>query len=318
MGKWAKIAVIGAVPVIGLGGLAAVPGTASALPHAAALTGLTTNVATTAHCWSTRNPTLAKKLSSDIYAASRKAAGSISIAVYDRKRGISCYINSGKHYDSASTIKATVLAAVLRRAQEQHRGLTAWEKSQAVPMITRSDNDATTRLWKSLGMTRVRNFLKLAGMTHTTLNSGGAWGLTQETAYDELKLLKLLTTHGSVLTDASLAYELKLMNQVISSQRWGTPAGHPSGIVVHVKNGWLPRSTHAWRVHSLGTFTGRGQDYQMAILTWGDSTMSKGIASIERVARVVHRDLNPGATFAAERTLLAPPIDQTPDEPQIP
>ncbi len=312
MRTWMKIVMAGAVPVVGLGGLALVPGSARAE------LGLTASAATTSHCWSTRNPAIAKKLSSDVYTASRKAAGSISIAVYDRKRGITCYINSGKHYDSASTIKATVLAAVLRRAQEQHRGLTAWEKAQAVPMITRSDNDSTTRLWKSLGMKRVRDFLKLAGMTHTTLNPGGAWGLTQETAYDELTLLKLLTTHGTVLTDASRAYELSLMHQVIPSQRWGTPAGRPSGIVFHVKNGWLPRSTHAWRVHSLGTFTGRGQDYQMAILTWGDSTMSAGISSIERVARVVHRDLNPGASFSAERSLLQAPYDQSPDEPQIP
>ncbi|WP_078858636.1 hypothetical protein [Streptomyces sp. NRRL F-2799] len=32
------------------------------------------------------------------------------------------------------------------------------------------------------------------------------------------------------------------------------PAGAPSTVAVHVKNGWLQRSTHGWRVHSLGTF----------------------------------------------------------------
>ena len=158
-------------------------------------------------------------------------------------------------------------------------------------MITKSDNDATTKLWKQLGMTKIKGFLTAAGMTQTKPGANGYWGLTQITVTDEQKLLKLVTAKNTVLSDNSRAYILKLMGQVISSQRWGTPYGAGSGIAVHVKNGWLQRSTHGWRVHSVGTFKGGGHDYTITVLTHGNSTMNYGITTIQGVAKAVHRDL---------------------------
>ncbi len=96
-------------------------------------------------------------------------------------------------------------------------------------------------------------------MDQTRLGDDGYWGLTQVTAHDEMLLLKLLTRPNSVLTAASRAYQLGLMARVISSQRWGTPAGAPAGVGVHVKNGWLPESS-GWHVNSIGAFTGKGQE----------------------------------------------------------
>jgi hypothetical protein len=81
------------------------------------------------------------------------------------------------------------------------------------------------------------------------------------------------------------------MGEVISSQRWGTPYGAPSDVLVHVKNGWLQRATHGWRVHSVGTFKGGGHDYVMTVLTHGNSTMNYGITTIQGVAKVIHKDL---------------------------
>ena len=76
-------------------------------------------------------------------------------------------------------------------------------------------------------------------MSHTVLDDA-AWGLSQLTAQDELTLLTLLTTHGSVLSDTSRGYVLWLMSKVIPSQRWGVPDGAPADVTVSVKNGWLP------------------------------------------------------------------------------
>lgn len=321
---WTRVAMIAAVPALGLGGLAVLQGNAfsQSKQGPAVLTAAEAQSKQAGVCWygSSSEATLAKKLSNDIQAAARQAAGSISVSVYDRTRGISCFVNSHKRYDSASTVKATILAALLRK-RGGPSGLSSYEKSQAKLMITQSDNNAASYLWGQVGPTSFQHFLNLAGMSQTVPGPGGYWGLTQETAYDELKLLKTLTASNSVLSDRSRAYELSLMNQVVSWQRWGTPAGTPSGITWHVKNGWLPRSTHQWRVHSIGSFNGRGNDYMMAILTQDDSTMQAGIDSIERVARVVHRDLNPGHTMA-ERSAVVPreQIPQTPDEliPNLP
>lgn len=234
---------------------------------------------------------LAKGLTADITAAMKGRRSTISVAVYDRTTGTTCTYRGGAAYDSASVVKATVLAALLRQAQEADRVLTSREKKLATAMITKSDNDATTTLWKQVKVKGVQRFLDLAKMTHTTPGSNGYWGLTQITADDELRLLKLLTSANSVLTKGSRVYELGLMNKVISSQRWGVPAGAPSSATVHVKNGWLSRATHRWRVHSIGAFTGKGHDYGIVVLTHENSTMDYGIATIQRVARAIHADL---------------------------
>ena len=235
---------------------------------------------------------IAPNLARDITAALGGRHGTVAVALYDRTTGTSCTRDAGRRFDSASAVKVTVLGALLRQAQEVGRALTSREVSLTTAMITRSDNDATTALWKQLGVSRIRHFLSLAGMTQTTPGADGYWGLTQITARDELKLMALLTSGNSVLGPSARSYALGLMNKVVSSQRWGVPAGTPSGVTVHVKNGWLPRATHGWRVHSVGAFTGGGRDYAIVVLTQDDSTMDYGIGTIEAVARVVHRDLD--------------------------
>ncbi|WP_344829328.1 serine hydrolase [Actinocorallia longicatena] len=248
-------------------------------------------------CTSEISPKIAKRLSGEIRSALRGRSGTISVALYDRERHLSCWVGASRRYDSASTVKVTIVAALLRSAQK--RGLTAREKSLARAAITRSDNNATSALWSQLGRARIQRLLDLAGMKSTRLGPGGLWGLTQITAHDELRLLMLLTRKDTakykekVLTARSRRYLLGLMHSVTPSQRWGTPAGVPKGVSVHVKNGWLPRRTHGWRVHSLGTFDGRKRDYMLVVLTHGNSSMSYGIRSIERVAHAAHSALNP-------------------------
>ncbi|MBO2461402.1 serine hydrolase [Actinomadura sp. LCR2-06] len=241
---------------------------------------------------------LARRLGRRITAALKGRTGTESVAVYDRRRGVRCGVLAGRHYDSASVVKATILAALLWKTAGEHRALTASEDALATRMITRSDNRAASALWRSVGRARFARFLKRAGMTHTTLDPAGRWGLTRITAADEITLLRRLTEHGTLLTGRARAYELGLMHRVIASQRWGTTAGTPAGTTWHVKNGWLPRHGKDWRVHSIGAFTGRGGDYLIVVLTQGTPTMAYGVGTIERVARAVHGDLAPGTRVA--------------------
>ncbi|KOV59264.1 serine hydrolase [Streptomyces sp. MMG1121] len=236
---------------------------------------------------------LAAKLQKDITAALAGRKGTVAVGLYDRSTSTTCTLRATSAYDSASTVKVTVLATLLWDAKKHNRYLTSTEQKLTTAMITQSDNDATSKLWKQLGMTKIKGFLSAAGMTKTVPGTGGYWGLTQENVTDEQKLLKLVTAKNSVLSDNSRAYILKLMGQVIPSQRWGTPAGAPSGVSVHVKNGWLQRSTHGWRVHSLGTFNGAGHDYMMSVLTQDNSTMDYGVTTIQNVAKAIHKDLVP-------------------------
>jgi hypothetical protein len=267
-------------------------------------------------CQSRTHPVLAARLSSRILAALRGRSSAVGLTVDDRVTRITCTLHPHWHMDSASVVKVTILSALLRKLQEQHRTLTAQQQKLATEMITMSDNNAASTLWAETGHVSLQHFLNLAGMRETQLDPDGFWGLTQITAHDELTLLKLLTSRNTVLTAASCSYVLNLMARVIPSQRWGVPAGAPTTVTVHVKNGWLPQPTHGWRIHSIGSFSGHGRDYMIVVLTWNNPTMTYGVNTVQAVAEVINRALNPGATSVIPPTKPYPSWG-TPDE-QIP
>ncbi|OIJ65713.1 serine hydrolase [Streptomyces mangrovisoli] len=283
MTHWNSLRARGLAAAVGAGVL--IPLVAAAAPASAA---------TAVSCSSSTHAALAAKLQKDIATAVSGRSGTIAVGLYDRTTKTTCTLRATTSFDSASTVKVTVLATLLWDAKKHNRYLTSTETTLAKAMITQSDNDATSKLWKQLGVTKIKGFLAAAGMTKTVPGSNNYWGLTQINVTDEQKLLKLVTAKNTVLSDNARAYILKLMNQVVSSQRWGTPYGAPSNATVHVKNGWLQRSTNGWRVHSLGTFSGHGHDYMMTVLTHGNSSMSYGITTIQNVAKVIHKDLVAG------------------------
>jgi beta-lactamase class A len=257
---------------------------------------------------------VAATLSAGIAGALRGRRGDHAVAVYDPMAGISCQADGGLHFDSASIVKAVILAALLRWHQQAGTPLSPWEKHEATLMIIQSDNDAATDLWNEVGLRRLRRFLSLAAMDETELDPYGYWGLTQATAHDEMVLLQLLTRPNRVLSAASRSYELGLMARVIPGQRWGTPAGAPAGVTVHVKNGWLPDGT-GWHVNSIGAFTRKRDYYLIAVLTDDNPTEQYGIDTIEDVARLVHRELGKARTTGAR---LAASLTQRTAAPTAP
>jgi hypothetical protein len=257
-------------------------------------------------CTSRAHPFLAARLASGIRAALRGRSSTVALRLYDKSEDMGCSLNTTMHFDSASVVKVTILGALLRIAMNQHRHLTGAEVALATRMITQSDNNAASALWNQVGHARLQNFLNLANMGETQLGPTGYWGLTQITAHDESLLLGLLEYPNRVLDTPSRNFALGLMARVIPSQRWGVPAGAPTSLSVHVKNGWLPLATHGWRIHSIGLFTGHNRGYSIAVLTDDNPSMAYGIDTIERVAEVIHRQLNP---VAAE---VIPPSTQSP------
>jgi beta-lactamase class A len=251
----------------------------------------------------TKYASLATKLSKDLADAIRGRSGYVAIRVEDVRTGVECRYNEGHRSHSASVVKATILAALLYWRQNTHTSLTSTEKHDATLMIEYSDNNAATYLWNDVGHTRLNQFIKAATMTETELNSDGYWGLSEITARDELQLMRLLTEHNSVLTDSSRTYELNLMNHVVSYERWGVPAGAPSGLTVYVKNGWL-NDPVLWVINSIGAIEGHGRNYKMAILTYNNPSEQYGINTVQAIAEAANHDLNAGLPAAG--TPLAP------------
>src|SRR5690349_16705013 len=164
-----------------------VPAAAGASPAAAAVA-----------CSSKSHPAVAAAMARDIQAARRGRSSTVAVWVDDPGAGITCSLSGSSHFDSASIVKVTILAAVLRKALDQHRYLTSTEAAQLRAMITRSDNNAASALWARLGHSYLQHFLNLAGMKQTVLGPGGYWGLTQVTAHDETLLLAAaVRQHGA-------------------------------------------------------------------------------------------------------------------------
>lgn len=227
----------------------------------------------------------------------------IGLEETDTKSGITCTYHASTHFYAASAIKATILGALLRKAQEQNRSLTKNEKRLAWLMITQSNNDAATALWNDVGFSHMQHFLNLCKMSQTKLNQ--AWGLSLLTAHDETLLLAVLDGPNRILNLNSRVYAQYLMSHVISSQRWGVPAGAPETVVVHVKNGWLPYPvSNNWEINSIGFFTSKNprRVYTIVMLTHANPTMAYGITTIEDAAMVIHKKLNPATTDVIGRS----------------
>jgi beta-lactamase family protein len=271
-------------------------------------------------CQSSTHRALAAKMSSDILKAVADRRGEtpvVAVRADDPALDMSCSLHGRRHFDSASVIKTIILAALERKKHAEHGWLTRRERALARLMITESDNNAATALWNDVGMRQLQRFLDLAGMGRTKLNV--AWGLTRITADDETILLDHLLLPNPVLTLKARNYELRLMAQVIPSQRWGVTAGAPTSYTAHVKNGWapLPDISSPWWINSTGCFTRGGKYYTMVVLTEGNADMTIGVQTIEHVAHRINRDLNPGAKAVVPYSKPSPSWAR-PDEPVPP
>lgn len=207
--------------------------------------------------------------------------GRVSIALYDRKTGAGLAVGT-RRFRTASIVKVDILAALLLADDT----LTATQKALATKMITVSDNDAASRLFRTVGGVSGLNKANAKfGMKETKANA--AWGVTTTTAADQVRLLRTITTPDGPLSTAATTYLLGLMGKVVESQRWGVPAAAPTGATgVWVKNGWVPVSADGgrWVVNSIGRIAEGEHDWLMAVLSDHHTTQEKGIEIVEAAA----------------------------------
>jgi beta-lactamase class A len=209
----------------------------------------------------------------------------VSVAVLDVGSGLSAGYGSGV-FDTASIVKVDILAALLLRAQDEGRRLTAREEAYAAVMIGSSDNDAATALWNAIGGADGLDAANARfGLTDTVGGEGGLWGLTRTTAADQLTLLRQVFGDDSRLDEVSRRYVQGLMGEIAAGQRWGVSAA-ADGTAWALKNGWLPRSTTGlWVVNSIGRVTVGGRDLLVAVVSDGNAAQAAGIRLVEAAAR---------------------------------
>src|SRR4051812_14814813 len=160
--------------------------------------------------------------------------GLVTVAVHDYVAKKDYVVASTRTAWTASLVKLEILQALLH----QRKGhLTSSQQAQAKTMIENSDNDAADDLWEDIGYGRgLDAFSKLVGLTATHSDPKGRWGRTITGAQDQIKLIQLLETRGTILSDDARNYVKTLMHRVESDQRWGGCAHHPSDAWTMNKN----------------------------------------------------------------------------------
>jgi hypothetical protein len=230
-----------------------------------------------------------RELASALRPVVARDQGHISVGVIDASNGAEALYDSGRHFQTASIVKADILAALLLRSQRAGISLTDQQAELAVPMIEDSDDEAASDLWQMVGAgPEIASANARLGLSHTVAGPAGYWGLTSTTVADQLRLLTDLTSATSPLTAASRDYELGLMEDVTPSQQWGVSAAASRDTTFAIKDGWLP-DPDLWVINSIGIVTHDGHRLLIAILSNDQPSEASGIAADSAAAAAAAR-----------------------------
>ncbi|MCW2798823.1 MAG: hypothetical protein JWQ70_295 [Aeromicrobium sp.] len=209
-----------------------------------------------------------------------------SVAALDLTTGESVSSGTGA-FDTASIVKVDILAALLYQAEQDGRTLTTSEKALATAMIEHSDNTAATTLFNEVGgKSGLEAVNKVFGLTGTVIGSDGNWGLTQTTAGDQIRLLRIALGDRTVLTTSSKAYVAALMSNVEADQNFGVSAAADDSEDTALKVGYLQRSqTGLWDVTSIGRIESGGHTYLVAVLSGSNASFASGVQLVDDAAQ---------------------------------
>lgn len=139
-------------------------------------------------------------------------------------------------FSSASSSKALLMAAELRRLRRGRETLDPTTRTLLRAMITWSDNAAADAIYARVGDHGLAAVARDAGMIGFT-PIPGFWGGAQVTAAD---LARFYIRLGRNLRGPGRPFARRLLAQVISDQRWGLPVGAGPRWRIWFKGGWRP------------------------------------------------------------------------------
>jgi hypothetical protein len=215
------------------------------------------------------------------YAETR--AGVESFVVRDEHRGRHSY-RGRRIVHSASVLKAMLLVAYLRRPSVRRRALTDDDRALLRPMIRRSDNATASRIVSLLGAGPLDDLAMRAGMDHFRLRS--PWGHSEITARGQSRFFRRI---DDLMPRRHREYGMRLLNRIVSSQRWGIPPVKPEGWRIYFKGGWGDGSGVV--THQVALLTRGERRVSLAILTTGNPSHDYGTATIRGIAKRLLRGL---------------------------
>lgn len=211
----------------------------------------------------------------------------------DRSRGIQCQEHGKRPMLAASTLKVAMVTTLGMQRAAKGGGLTAADKALATAAIRYSDNDAADRLWALIGEGKgLQRAARTLGLTGVKPEFSPWWGRTEVSPLSQVQLLQSLRNADgdSPIPEATRAFVLRNMAQVVDGQRWGISAGLPPDATFINKNGWIEWHG-SWKVNSIGIVTVPSGAYELAVFSDGDQTYGEGLDYVEGVAKAVNRAL---------------------------
>ena len=213
------------------------------------------------------------------YAAQRPGTVAFAVRTEDRFWGV----GEDRAFPSASVLKAMLLVAYTRSARD--RPLRADERRLLAPMVRWSDDDAASEIFVRVGPAGLNRLARTAGMTRFR-PAAPIWGLSQITARDQTRFFLRIDT---LLPPRHRAYGLRLLRQIVASQRWGIGRLDLPDWRVYFKGGWGSGSGAV--DHQVALLTRGDERFSVAVLTAGNGSHATGKATLEGVFRRLLSDL---------------------------
>jgi hypothetical protein len=248
----------------------------------------TTTTTTTPPVRNRQNPFSAPALAGYL----KHRTNTVTAAVYDVKSGVTYTYHNGIRERTASMVKIDILADLLYESQRSHIPLTPRQNVLATQMIEDSNNGAADRLWAEIGgYGAISSFDTLIGFKATIPSY--SWGDVETTPLDQLQLLKVISLPNTILDPASRAFEMDLMEDVISSERFGLGWGSPVEALVGMKDGWYPEPTTGWQVNTTGFVQYQGRSYFATVMCANNPDETYGISTVTQTADFIWKYLKP-------------------------
>jgi hypothetical protein len=193
----------------------------------------------------------------DARAYVRGRAGTVAFAVA-RPGGKIRGVNLDHEFFSASVVKAMLALEVVREAR--HRDLTSTERALLRPMITVSDNDAASAVYRRVGGAGLYRVAAAAHMTH--FRDVGNWADAHITAADQVRLFLRI---DKLAPKRHRKYLRGLLGSIVSWQRWGiAPVAAAREFHIMFKGGWRLGISH-----QVALLERDGRRIALAVLTSG-------------------------------------------------
>ncbi|HEY6695894.1 MAG TPA: serine hydrolase [Solirubrobacteraceae bacterium] len=223
----------------------------------------------------------------------RGRAGTVAFAVArpgDSIRGV----NVNHRFFSASVVKAMLALEVVREAR--HRGLTATERALLRPMITVSDNDAASAVYRRVGGAGLYRVAAAAHMTR--FRDVGNWADANITAADQVRLFLRI---DKLAPRRHRSYLRNLLASIVPSQRWGiAPVAEARDFHIMFKGGWRTNISH-----QVALLERDGTRIALAVLTSGAPDPYGRLTEAGVAERVLTRRVLRARVIPKRLTLIA-------------